>query len=263
MKENYMNDVSTITKTDSINSLISYEESFNKFNETCKIVGLDMVKATHEKSYDNVECCSILEEETFEIELKIIQILKKLSFAISTTIRKTKKDIKDKYGTEQDEPLTKFTSIEIDSTPSLVSINSYLSKEDIPNKKNNKEEQSKGTNQDHYDQNTLTMIKNYVFSNHTYDTKHIRVENRNNTCHEIIRIMFIVMFAFASLHMMHHDRITLLSSGKDFFSGKQSIYNSNTNQLRKDDIILSSVMKDTVNELDNSFYSVHEFFLLV
>merc|ERR1712060_63599 len=103
MKENYINDISTITKTDSTKSLISHEESLNEFNETCNIVGLELVKATHEKStmnerfnnilskrnmnivvscarmipsvdFDNVECCSILEGEIFEIELNIIQI---------------------------------------------------------------------------------------------------------------------------------------------------------------------------------------------
>merc|ERR1712157_423129 len=109
------------------------------------------------------------------------------------------------------------------------------------------------------------------------DTKSIRTENGTITYSVGIRIIFIVLFVVASLHLIHQDQITLLSSGKDFLSVKRSMNSRhspfhflekfdcylNIKDLSREDILPLLVMKDTEDEINTSFHSIDEVFLLV
>jgi len=322
-KDDDINDISTITETNSTQSLLSHEEYFN---ESCDIIGLELVKRSHAKStmdenFDdtldkpnldaeekssildfptppnfesnsshtytqgsldidrgNYELCSILEEECFEIELRIIQILNRLSFAIATNVEITKEH-KDQNETKQEYFLIKFSTMtELDSIPSVVSMNSSydssfdssFSEDDTLDEKNKEEEEYTDVKEDYPVQQIFTATEI-----HAIDTKRVRTGNKNNTCSILIQIIFIVVFGFAKLHFIQQDRLT--SPEKNFFSEKllsnydisllrllekNDLYSSTRDLDKKDDLSLS-IMKDTTTDLDDSLSSFNEIFLLV
>merc|ERR1712129_205062 len=148
IKDDDVKNMSIISKIISKQSLTSHEEYF----ESCKIVGLDLVKANQDKYTENEKLdnssakanlnaegtrnihalyptkkydrSSVVEEELVEIEFKNTQIMHKLSIGISQNGKKTK-TLRDRNRTERDGFLvTGSDGSEIDSTPSLISINS-------------------------------------------------------------------------------------------------------------------------------------------
>jgi len=147
-KDDDVKNMSIISKISSKQSLTSHEEYF----ESCKIVGLELVKANQDKYTENekldnssakanlnakgtrnihalcptkkYDCSSVVEEELVEIEFKNTQIMHKLSIGTSQNGKKTKA-LKDRNRTERDGLLViESTGSEKDSTPSLISINS-------------------------------------------------------------------------------------------------------------------------------------------
>merc|ERR1712129_434163 len=124
-KDDDVKNMSIISKISSKQSLTSHEEYF----ESCKIVGLELVKANQEKYTENkkldnssakanlnakgtrnihtlcttkkYDCSSVVEEELVEIEFKDTQIMHKLSIGTSPNGRKTKA-LKDRNRTERE-----------------------------------------------------------------------------------------------------------------------------------------------------------------
>lgn len=103
-----------------------------------------------------------------------------------------------------------------------------------------------------------------------------RTENKNSFCIVGFQIIFVVIFFFASQHIMHQDRSMTLFSEKNLLSGKRISYyetspvhflkksdgNSDTNVLKNDGVFSTSRRKDITTEIDASFYSINEIFLL-
>merc|ERR1712129_285686 len=222
----------------------------------------------------NYELCSILEEECFEIELRIIQILNRLSFAIATNVEVTKEH-KDQNETKQEYSLIHFSTVtELDSIPSVVSMNSSFDssfgEDDTLDEKNEEEEEYTDVKEDYPVQQIFTATEI-----HAINTKRVRTGNKNNTCSILIQIIFIVVFGFAKLHFIQQDRLT--SPEKNFLSEEllsnydisllrlleKNDFYSSTRDLDKEDDLSLSIMKDTTTDLDDSLSSFNEIFLLV
>lgn len=329
-KDDDVESMSIISKISSKQSLTSHEEYF----ESCKIVGLELVKANQDKYTENekldnssakanlnaegtrnihalcttkkYDCSSVVEEELVEIEFKNTQIMHKLSIGTSQNGKETKA-LKDRNRTERDGFLvTGSDGSEIDSTPSLISINSSFNSsfissvsEDDTLYEQKKEQRRNRLKEEQLTQvikfkvvsrakvpipppkgkgiyiinttnglTTATPVKKGILGklpSHVYSLEEktwCKLKNKINKTKpnrfsSLLQITVIVIFIFASLHLMHQDRITSHLSGKDNRHSK-------TKELNKHDVLSISGMKDVSTETGTgaSLYSFNEIFLL-